>query len=191
MHGLWKVRWHPEHLGLPFRVSEATMRSFAHTPEGHVPQPGEALSPEEFWHMVSLILERGTTPTCPAQLVMFPAVACIRCNHFARTGLHEITKDMIYAFCSRGKSRRQGNRAPNSWVVPRPTFLGSSPFQFLLDVYQQSFLVAAHTFRHRHFGADSGGPVRCCIVHECGSFVKCSLISEGPWTHRRNTPPTP
>ena len=124
-------------LGLPLAVSAATLRSCAQTLEGHVPQPAQALSLEEFWNVVSLILEQGTTHTCPAQLLVFAVSACIRCNHFARTGLHEITEDMIYAICSKGKSRRQGNRAPYSWAVPHPTFLGSSLFHFSLNVYQK------------------------------------------------------
>ena len=124
----------------------------------HAPQLARALPLEGFWNAVSLILEQGTTHTCPAQLVIFAALACIRCKHFVKTGLHEITKDTIYVFRSEGKSRRQGNRRPYSWAVPRPTFLGSAPSQFLLGVNQKLgqpsfFLVAACTSRHRQFAA--------------------------------------
>ena len=43
---------------LPLSEVAATLRSFAQTPEGHVPQPAQPLSPEEMWTVVSFILER-------------------------------------------------------------------------------------------------------------------------------------
>ena len=172
-------------LGLPFPVSAATLRSFAQSPERHVPQPARALSPEEFWNVVSLILEREHLPSSICDFCGFSLYPLQPYCQDRPPREHE-RHNLCLLF-----EGRQGNRPPYSWAVPRPTFLGLLLFIFCWMLGEQVFwwqLTLRDTVTLR---LDGGGPVRCCTANGCGSFVMCSLISEDPWTHERSTPSTP
>ena len=56
---------------------------------------------------------------------------------------------------SQGKRRKQGTRPPYSWAVPRPSFLGTEAFDFLIRVLDKmgrpSFFIPARESRKAHF----------------------------------------
>ena len=143
-------------------------RIFAQTREGHVPQPAQALSPEKFWNVVSLILEQ----TCPAQLVFFCGFS-----------VHP-----LQACCQDGPrvvARETDLRTPGqchvllSWCLLLFNFCWTYIKNWVNPVFWWRLTLPGTVTLE----LDGAVPVRCCIANGCGSFVKCLLISEGPWTH--------
>ena len=107
----------------------------------------------------------------------------------AWTGIHEITEDLLCAFCRQERvvDRETDLRTPGQCHV-------QLSFGLLLFIfcwtYIKNWVNPVFWWRLTLPGTvtlelDGGGPIRCCMANGCGSFVKCLQISQGPWTHRR------
>ena len=74
---------------------------------------------------------------CPNQQFTVAAPECIRCNHFARTSIQEITEDTICVFVEWQESSTGKQTSVHPCAVPPPlSMVFFSVFQCLLDVYQ-------------------------------------------------------
>ena len=118
-------RWLREHLGVPFPVNSRLVRGFLQVPQEHQPQQAKALTPGDFWNLVAASIEAGETMNFEVNLVIFAALACIRCAHLARSRLTTETDDQLYLHCTMGKRRKMGSRPSYDWATPKPHFLGS------------------------------------------------------------------
>ena len=117
-------RWLNTNLGLPFPVTAAVVRDFAHAKAAHVPNRAQTLSPGDFINILTEGLREEGCSSIPAKLTILACIACIRCKHFARSRLQRHTSEVITAFCTKGKKVSKGSHPPYSWALPILPIMG-------------------------------------------------------------------
>ena len=133
-------------------MASPLLKDFMLPTAGHVPKQAQCLSPEDFLNVLALARQSpshtsATSSTIPAKLVLLACISCVRCKHFARSSLQQVSPHMLSAFCSKGKASRRGARPPYSWAIPLLPELGAECFSSLTSMLEKwqkpPFLVPA------------------------------------------------